>query len=191
MTKPNPNARPYPKNRACRVDRSKMTLEEWTAHLAQKDREKSARWVLRNPGKTYAALRRRRAENPWYSSLRDACGRARKIGSVCDLSNEWAIRTYTGFCALTGLPFVVRSADERLGAKPGGGPYSPSIDRIDPLQGYIQENCRWVLHAINSFKQRMSDAEMLAIAQALVSHSATAERAKIRTLSAELRQHRG
>jgi hypothetical protein len=52
--------------------------------------------------------------------------------------------------------------------KSGVRPYSPSIDRINPLKGYTQDNSRWVLTAVNSFKGEMSDAEMLTIARALV-----------------------
>ena len=166
MTKPNPQSRPYPQNRAPRVDRSKMTVEEWSEHIKQKDREKCARWNARNPGKSNAALRKRRAENPWYAQLLAAGDRSRNAGLEYNLTADWAKKTYTGFCALTGLPFRV-SYQETAG-KSGGRPYSPSIDRINPLTGYTQDNCRWVLFAVNSFKGTMSDAEMLTIARALV-----------------------
>lgn len=168
MTQPNPKARPYPKNRASRVDRSKMTLEEWEEHLRQKGVEKSARWNERNPGKGYARLRRMRAALPWWGPLLGAGDRCRKSGMEFTLTQDWARRTYTGFCALTGLPFIVRSAEDRLGGKRGGMAYSPSIDRINPLKGYTEENCRWILHSVNSFKQCMSDAEMITIAKALI-----------------------
>ena|SRR4249920_3109108 len=172
MTKPNSKSRPYPKNRAPRVDRSKMTSEEWDEHFRRKSAEKSARWMERNPGKTYEALRHRRTINPWYVQFLGARDRARKNGIDFTLTHDWAKRTYTGFCSLTGLPFIVRSIEDRLGGKPGGGTYSPSIDRINPLEGYIEENCRWVLHSVNNFKGSMSDAEMITIARALIARAA-------------------
>jgi hypothetical protein len=168
MTKSNPKSRFYPKNRAPRVDRSKMTSEEWEEHLRRRQAASSARWLERNPGKNYETLRRRRATVPWWGPLHGAGDRARKAGIEFTLTHDWAKRTYTGFCTLTGLPFIVRSAEERLNGKPGGGTYSPSIDRINPLEGYIEENCRWVLHSVNNFKGSMSDAEMFTIARALL-----------------------
>jgi hypothetical protein len=81
---------------------------------------------------------------------------------------EWAEKTYTGVCALTGLPFI--NSAQAIAGKSGGRPYSPSIDRINPLKGYTQDNCRFVLFAVNSFKGTMSDPEMYHIARALISH---------------------
>ena len=166
MTKPNPTARFYPAQRAPRVDRSKMTVEEWAAHKKKKDCEKCARWNERHPGVSRAALRKRRAENPWYQSLYGSGQRAKDNELEHDLTAEWAIATYTGVCSLTGIPFII--AAKSIAGRSGARPYSPSIDRINPLKGYTQDNCRWVLTAVNSFKGEMSDAEMLTIARALV-----------------------
>lgn len=160
--------RPYPKNRAPRVDRSKMTAEEWAEHKRKKDCEKCARWNERHPGVSRAALRKRRAELPWYSSLIGSGQRARDNEVEYDLTAEWAKTTYTGACSLTGIPFII-SAKEKAG-KSGLRPYSPSIDRINPLKGYTQDNCRFVLFAVNSFKNTMSDAEMYYIAEALLAN---------------------
>ena len=156
----------YPKQRAARVDRSKMTPEEWAAHKKKQDCEKWARWNERHPGVSRASLRKRRAESPWYQALFGATWRARKAKTYHDLSTEWAIRTYTGYCCLTGIPFIV--AAKNAPGRSGLRPYAASIDRINPLKGYTQDNCRWVLAAVNSFKGEMSDAEMLTIARALV-----------------------
>lgn len=168
MTKPNPASHFYPKNRAPRVDRSAMTDEEWGAHKRKKDREKCDRWNKRNPGVSNAALRKRRAESEWYSALFGSGYRARRDNLDFDLTKEWAEVRYTGVCELTGIPFII-SAKEKAG-KSGLRPYSPSIDRINPLKGYTQDNCRFVLGAVNSFKLQMSDAEMYRIAAALLSH---------------------
>ena len=156
----------YPPNRAARVDYSKMTEEERIGFIKQKDREKCARWNERHPGVSRAALRKRRAESPWYQAVFGSGQRARDRKLDHNLTKEWAIATYTGFCFLTGIPFVV-AAKEKAG-RSGGRTYSPSIDRINPLKGYTQDNCRWVLHAVNNFKGEMTDAEMLTVAKALV-----------------------
>lgn len=168
MSKQNPDARPYPKARAPRVDRSKMSEAEWTEHKKQKDREKAARYNERNPGLTNGKLRQRRHENPWYQSLLATGQRSRKNGHDHDLTKAWAETTYTGTCSLTGIPFVLATAAPA--GKSGVRPYSPSIDRINPRRGYTRDNCRWVLAAINSFKGEMSDAEMYHIAEALLRH---------------------
>ncbi len=166
MTKKNPHARPYPKQRAPRVNRALMTEEEWAEHKRKKDSEKCARWNERNPGKSNSNLRKRRGAFPWYSSLLHAGDRSRKMGHEHDLTVDWALATYTGVCSLSGIPFVI--AAHAPAAKSGLRPYSPSIDRVSPLRGYTQDNCRWALAAVNSFKGTMSDAEMYHIAEALL-----------------------
>lgn len=42
------------------------------------------------------------------------------------------------------------------------------MDRIDSSKGYTQDNCRFILFAVNSFKGVGTDALMLEIAQALL-----------------------
>jgi len=78
---------------------------------------------------------------------------------------EWAPTVWTGRCALSGIEF-------RRNVGMGPGPFSPSIDRIQPELGYTKGNCRFILHAINAMKGSGSDEEMLLIARALVSRAA-------------------
>lgn len=160
-----PKTRFYPETRAPRIDPSIMTPEELAIHKVKQQREKSARYNARHPGLTNGKLRGRRATFPWYGSLLAAGDRSRQRNHEFNLTAEWAAATYTGFCSLTGLPFI-NSAAQEAGTS-GGRPYSPSIDRISPLKGYTQDNCRWVLFAVNSLKGTMTDAEMLTIARAL------------------------
>ncbi len=42
-------------------------------------------------------------------------------------------------------------------------PYKMTIDCIAPKNGYVKGNIVWCLYCINSFKQRMSEKEMMAI----------------------------
>ncbi len=49
-------------------------------------------------------------------------------------------------------------------------PTSITLDRIVPELGYAKGNIRLVCHAINSFRGRMTDAEMLAMARAIIAY---------------------
>ena len=99
---------------------------------------------------------------PWKPALSNAANRAGKKKLAFDLTKEWCEKRWTGNCELTGSPFVFGS--QRY------FPFSPSIDRIRSDLGYTQDNCRFVLFAINSFKGTGTDEQMLEIAKALISH---------------------
>ncbi len=78
-----------------------------------------------------------------------AKSRAQRGNMAYSLSLAWGIARWTGRCEVTGDEFV-----------PGDrvpGPYSPSIDKIDPLGGYTKENCRFVTMRFNSTKNATSD----------------------------------
>jgi hypothetical protein len=45
---------------------------------------------------------------------------------------------------------------------------SISLDRIDADGGYTAGNVRLLCHAVNAFRGRMSDSEMIAMARAIV-----------------------
>lgn len=104
-----------------------------------------------------------RLASPWISLIATVKTRAKQKGLAFDLTEEWAKSRWTGQCEISALPFV-------LGQR-GNGPkrMSPSIDRIVPSLGYVQTNCRFVLHAVNALKQDGTDEEMLSIAEAIVS----------------------
>lgn len=111
-----------------------------------------------------AAISRSARERYWLNQewriAQEAKIRARKRGLPYDLTKEWVKETWTGFCALTGLPFRLRSTTITA--------YSPSIDRIDNAKGYTRDNCRWVLYGVNALKNVGTDADAFKIAQALV-----------------------
>jgi hypothetical protein len=74
------------------------------------------------------------------------------------LMNMWIEQG--GKCALTGYEMNW-----------GGGvvdSMNVSIDRIDQRQGYFQDNVRLVCWCVNSFRQKMSDQQLLEVAKALV-----------------------
>lgn len=92
-----------------------------------------------------------------------AKGRAAKRKLPFDLTYEWGEKRWTGFCELTGIPFAPRrDAPSSL--------FSPSLDKIIPAKGYIQDNCRFVLFGINNLKHDGTDEEMYYVAKSLISH---------------------
>lgn len=103
---------------------------------------------------------RERRKDPVKYLIRAAKFRASKRDLPFDLTIEWARQRWTGNCELTGIAFETQSYAQ--------GPRSPSIDKILPRAGYTQDNCRFVLSAVNSMKGNGSDAEMMFIARALI-----------------------
>jgi hypothetical protein len=92
--------------------------------------------------------------------VRGAKHRSIKNGHEFDLTLEWARERWTGHCELSGLPFDW--------SRPKLHEFSPSIDRVDASKGYTQDNCRFILQAINAFKGSWSDETMFMIARALL-----------------------
>ena len=68
-----------------------------------------------------------------------------------------------GHCQLTGLPFDFMPTNKTF-----RNPYAPSLDRIDSQKGYIKENCRVVLAAVNDALGEHDDNDILPILKALV-----------------------
>lgn len=71
---------------------------------------------------------------------------AKKKNVAFNLDREWILaRLATGKCELTGLPFD-------LAPHPRGrqNPYTASLDRINPEAGYVGENVRVILWALNA-----------------------------------------
>ena len=132
--------------------------------------EKSKQWHAANH--EYANPRRivrkqhQRNHRPWIILVNAAKARAKKFGIIFDLTHEWAYARWTGKCELTDIPF-------QLGLRGFSGKmFSPSIDKIDPKLGYVKSNCRFILHCVNTFKYTGTDAEIYAIAEALIAYRA-------------------
>ncbi len=124
-------------------------------------------WYIEHREETKAKKRvygvQYRLANPCQRLLCCAKYRAKKAGVPFALTKEWASTTYTGLCAITGIPFVIEGGDKR-----GPKPFSPSIDRVIPELGYVPENCRFVLCAINAFRGIMTDEQMREVAKAIL-----------------------
>lgn len=98
--------------------------------------------------------------HPRYNQLAKLLDNARKRSKdakrKCTLDDDWkrwALEQDT--CPLTGLK--LDWAAQRSRAAPG--PLAPSIDRIEPSQGYTPENTRIVSHFANIAKSVWTDTE--------------------------------
>jgi hypothetical protein len=127
--------------------RTTKTGEEYKQHLVKLEKEKV-----------------RHRNKPYLKIIRDSRARAKRKNVKFTLTRKWAEQVWTGNCQLTGIPF------EEPNHK-NAHAYSASVDRIDPDKGYVPENCRFILNCINSFKGKLSDEEVLNLAQALISDS--------------------
>lgn len=118
----------------------------------------------RNNAVRMEKYRKDRYERPWLALLGAARSRAVDDKVPFTLTREWGKSTWTGFCALSELPFVLgRTMDEpRL--------FSPSIDRKIPRLGYTPDNCWIILWAINGMKSDGTLEEVLTIVRAIASN---------------------
>lgn len=70
-----------------------------------------------------------------------------------------------GYCAVSGLKLTWAQGSVL--------PTSLSLDRIDSNESYTNDNVRLVCHAVNAFKGRMNDDEMISMARAIVAKADT------------------
>jgi len=97
-----------------------------------------------------------------------AIGRAHKTGLPCD--EDWMMDATSRIieqdfrCAMTGLKFDVDFRTE--GA--GGTHLAPSPDQIEAGKGYVRNNVRWVLWAVNRAKGEMSEDLFIKICRGVV-----------------------
>lgn len=101
---------------------------------------------------------------PYLQLMRDAKKRSIRSNIEFNLTHEWAKARWIGKCELTQIAFDLTHG------KPHAVYHSPTIDRKNPLGGYTQENCRFVLYAVNLFKAKETDAKMFEIANALINN---------------------
>lgn len=122
-------------------------------------------WQKNNPEKVRAnklkSLKKRRELKPYMAAIYEAKSRASRNSLPFDLTHEWAQSKWTGKCELTGAAFEYPSDGKT-------SPFSPSLDRIDGSKGYTQDNCRFILWAVNRFKSNYDDDTMMRIARLLV-----------------------
>jgi hypothetical protein len=153
------------RNQACAACRQEYNRQAYQKN-PEATRLRSRKRYKNNPQKFLANnekwRKKQRLLEPWNLPLKSAKERAKKKGLIFTLSKKWAAEIWTGKCSLSGLDF------DLVNTQNGGGPFSPSLDRIDNLLGYSPENSRFVLSCINNFKSSLSDAEVLRIAKAIL-----------------------
>lgn len=102
---------------------------------------------VRDMPPTVMALRRQKVEATLASCLRAARGRSRRRGLPFSLTLDGLLAVAKGQdfrCLLTGIEFFAEPP-----ARGKVDPYAPSIDRIEPAKGYVPENTRIVIRAVN------------------------------------------
>lgn len=102
--------------------------------------------------------------SPWWKFVNSARERAKKKKVPFELTNAWAKERWTGRCEITGIEF-------KSSATQGPKFFSASIDRIIPEKGYTEENCRFVLWAVNALKHDGTDEDMIRVALAIVEYA--------------------
>lgn len=161
------------KRGACKVCMNKQNKKYRAGHLESvrvKATEKMRVWRSNpaNLAKQMAGEERRRKASPRYT-LNGAIHNARKF-SVVSIDLEylmWLWREQQGRCALTGI--------EMTWSQGGIRPTSISLDRIRHREPYERGNVRLVCYAINAFRQRMSDVEMVEMARAIIAKADVAK----------------
>jgi hypothetical protein len=149
-----------------RKDRAARNAKKRAEYRADPEywRNRQKAWRESHPEQAKIIARRASAKHPrspWRRMIISAKQRAKAKNIPFDLTFDWGKATWTGFCALTKIPFADRS-------EATSGMFSPSLDRVIPEKGYVQDNCRFVLLCVNTFKNDGTDAAMYFIAEALL-----------------------
>lgn len=158
----------YRENRRLRSKSDQVKYKEYFTEYSREYREKNkerfkvwkAKSDAKNRHKTHLKYKAAKQKNPALFVFRAAKRRAKTSGIEFSLTRDWFENRWTGVCEVTGIPF--QYADKKPNA------FSPSIDRVDSSAGYVEGNCRFVLWALNRFKNTDSDDIMLIVARAIV-----------------------
>lgn len=109
------------------------------------------------------AYQETRDTSPWLHMVWDAKRRAKEKGQPFDLTPEWASARWTGRCEITNIAF-----ERGAGLHKGPHTRAATIDKIEPKLGYVKNNCRIILQAVNALKGTLTDEDMLETAKAIV-----------------------
>lgn len=86
--------------------------------------------------------------------LAAAKSRSKRFSLECDLDLKWIIEHLKKPCPIMGSKFALNYSGKNYLDR---HPLCPSIDKIDPLRGYLKDNCRIVSWWYNCMKQRYTD----------------------------------
>lgn len=125
-------------------------------------------WYLRNrDGQLAKARVRYQADKPGYSArnrsyreahpgrkmLNGAVERTRRLGlPECDLTIEYIESIIPGRCPILDIPLAIGVGKPQ--------PNSPSLDRINPVLGYVRGNVQVISNKANMMKQDATWAEL-------------------------------
>lgn len=96
------------------------------------------------------------SERRLHRMVVEAKSRAKKRGIFFDISPEDI--KWNDICPVLGIPIVLRRQGK------GGGPNSPSLDKIDNAKGYIKGNVRVISNRANKLKNDMTREECALLA---------------------------
>lgn len=118
------------------------------------------------PAYRQASSRKSRRKYPFRQVLKDAKNRAAKRGLPFSLTEDYLRELHEstgGRCALTGIEMT-----RRAGGRPG--PWSASLDRIDPAKGYVAGNVRWIVWSMNIALHNWGEEKFRRLAMAYLKH---------------------
>lgn len=139
-------------------ERAALNRERSLAYYRKKAADPKYKEVIRVRSREFTQ------RHPWLFSYREMLKRCKRDGTPCDIDTKWARSRWTGKCEITGLPFTKNPA----GWGRGPWPFSPSIDRVDPTQGYVNGNCIFVMFGLNALKSIGTYSDAFLIARAFV-----------------------
>lgn len=96
--------------------------------------------------------------DPRKAMVAQAKWRARKAGLPFDL--RWEDLVVPKFCPYLGAPISVGDGSP--------GPWSPSLDRIDPTGGYVLGNVRVISRKANIMKNDATPDQLLVFAESVI-----------------------
>ena len=143
-------------------------LEWHNSHKEEANEKRSALYYAdheQNKEKQKVRNYESRVAVPWRKLMQSARGRAAKKKVPFFLTEAWASENWTGRCAITGISFEIglRTSGPKV--------FSPSIDRIVPHLGYVPENCRFVLWAVNASQIRTEPTKICSQSPELFSNT--------------------
>lgn len=93
-----------------------------------------------------------------------ASRRAKNKGLAFDIDRDYIRSIFTSHCPIFGTP-LEWSTDRNNGYR--ALPNSPSLDRIDPLKGYVKGNVWIISYRANTIKNDASHEELKLVTEAV------------------------
>lgn len=123
-------------------------------------------WKSDNPERSRHCERERLRRNPVALALRRVKTRAKQLGVMFNLTEDWFLAHFSQGCETTGLDLDAPN----VGGGRRASPWAAHVDRIKAGGDYTMDNCRIVCGVYNLARQDWSDAVVLRMAEALVAN---------------------